>query len=823
MQVVYANRTIKWYFKLPLLLLAIILFQCSDQLVLCQNAEHTSKKYKDFSFVREELRSYRDQVKDLFNFGLDSYLQHGFPFDEVRPISCVPNTRNFNDPSDMPANDVLGNFTVTLFDSLTTVAVIGDRERMLQLVRLVEKMYKNFDIDSTVQVFETTIRILGSLLSTHLYITDPRKAVYLGDDYDGSSLLKLSVDLADRLLVAYKTRTGLPLPRINLRDKFKGLTHEMAKENNVAAIASPMFEFTVLSYLTGDRKYEKVTRYAFDKVWDMRTSHNLLPSSFNPDDRNCYSILTGIGASIDSFYEYALKGSVLFDDNELYKTWETAYSALKMYSRSDWFYNNIDSSTGAVITNWIDSLSAFFPGVQVLAGDLDDAVLKHIMSLKLWNTFGGIPERWRFEFLNKTSMDEETVKSLILPLEWYPLRPEFIESTYFLYRATKDPFYLNIGVRILRDFQTRFKGKCGFAGIQNIFEGIRQDRMETFALSETLKYLYLLFDEDNELHHTRDNIIFSTEAHPLWLRPEVISNYKLNGYFNDTDVKRHLEFCEANERKYRGGLRRSAMKGKKNLVGLARRLLNKSKGGSYEEEDRILSNTEAETNTCPRLHRFSSVHHSLFSPLLSNFTRLFEVDNIYRSTLLRPESLYSYSPIETEKQFYDRWLDPKQGLCQLTQTTESFILYLPSEGDEIISLPQFFSSNNTIYCKKFRGPKKIQLEKLQPGKIDTFGHLVSVDDILNNSDCKDTVNDDNSSAQSSVFCPSMVYRVTSFDGLDVPPDGRVLLNKMDLLLPDSETNVAGDVKWNFLYPNTGVNSRGQLLLESIPIVNMYVV
>jgi ER degradation enhancer, mannosidase alpha-like 1 len=102
----------------------------------------------------------------------------------------------------------------------------------------------------------------------------------------------------------------------------------------------------------------------------------------------------------------------------------------------------------------------------------------------------------------------------------YPLRPgkmccwhceaclnivfiEFIESTWYLYRvsyrvssvlqllilrkATKDPFYLDVGERVLLDLITRAKVDCGLAGIQDLRTNKRDDRMESFALSETLK------------------------------------------------------------------------------------------------------------------------------------------------------------------------------------------------------------------------------------------------------------------------------------------------------------------------------------------------
>ena len=78
------------------------------------------------------------------------------------------------------------SFTITLIDSLTTIAVLQDMPRFRDAVRLVERTFPDgeFDVDSTVQVFETSIRVLGSLLSSHLYATDRTKAVYLGHEYD---------------------------------------------------------------------------------------------------------------------------------------------------------------------------------------------------------------------------------------------------------------------------------------------------------------------------------------------------------------------------------------------------------------------------------------------------------------------------------------------------------------------------------------------------------------------------------------------------------------------------------------------------------------
>jgi len=150
---------------------------------------------------------------------------------------------------------------------------------------------------------------------------------------------------------------------------------------------------------------------------------------------------------------------------------------------------------------WTDSLSAFWPGLQVLVGDIEQAKQAHSKFVALWNKYGAVPER--FDVLRGVS---------IQGINNYPLRPEFIESTYLLYRATRDPAYLELGKKILHALQN-CKVECGYASIANVETSRLEDRMDSFFLSETCKYLYLLFDFDNFVNS--QNYIFTTEGHPL--------------------------------------------------------------------------------------------------------------------------------------------------------------------------------------------------------------------------------------------------------------------------------------------------------------------
>jgi mannosidase alpha-like ER degradation enhancer 1 len=103
------------------------------------------------------------------------------------------------------------------------------------------------------------------------------------------------------------------------------------------------------------------------------------------------------------------------------------------------------------------------------------------MYFAIWKRFGALPERFNW---NTKDIDIAT----------YPLRPELFESTYMLYQATKDPYFLLVGEKMLNDLEKASKVPCGYATVQDVRTFTHDDRMESFFLSETLKYLYLLFD-----------------------------------------------------------------------------------------------------------------------------------------------------------------------------------------------------------------------------------------------------------------------------------------------------------------------------------------
>ncbi len=208
--------------------------------------------------------------------------------------------------------------------------------------------------------------------------------------------------------------------------------------------------------------------------------------------------------------------------------WQNSQSSIKRHLyRGDQYihphYVQGDLYTGATKGFWFDSLSAFYPGLLTLMGEVDEAAETHLLTTALWNRYSALPERW--------STSSGGIEG---GLAWWGGRPEFIESTYHLYRATRDPWYLHVGEMTLRDIKRRCWTKCGWAGIQDVRTGERSDRMESFFLGETAKYLFLLFDPDHPLNKLDAPFVFSTEGHPLVL-PRSKSPKLSNSILNSTD------------------------------------------------------------------------------------------------------------------------------------------------------------------------------------------------------------------------------------------------------------------------------------------------
>lgn len=428
----------------------------------------------------------RDEVVEMFNHAFQGYMDHAFPMDDLRPISCT-------------GSNSQGGIALTLLDSLDMLYVLKRGKDLRKAVLYISKSI-DFDIDVRVHVFEVTIRALGGLLSGHVLLSRDSRMVpwYRGE------LLDKAVQLADRLLPAFNTPTGVPLSWINLR---KGQIRGDTRITCTACAGTMLLEFGVLSRLTDNPVYEKKAKDAVIYLYNKRSVKGLLGNTFHVDKGEWVRRHSGIGAGIDSYYEYLLKAYLSFGDEEYLDMFADVYSSIQAYSALSEGVNgmvwpvDVHMTSGRIMHPFVSALGAFWPGLQSLAGQFKDADKLYWHWNLISKKFTWIPEAF-----------SPDLSSTHPQLKYYPLRPEYIESGYILYSDTGNPAYLGSTALFYQNLVNTTKTKCGFASISDVNSGRLEDSMESFFLSETIKYLYLMYSKANDI---LDNFILSTEAHFL--------------------------------------------------------------------------------------------------------------------------------------------------------------------------------------------------------------------------------------------------------------------------------------------------------------------
>ncbi|KAL3697129.1 hypothetical protein R1sor_011205 [Riccia sorocarpa] len=461
----------------------------------------------------EYITSLREDVRQMFHHAYDNYMTYAFPHDELKPLS-----RSYTDSLGELGNlklehlsETYNGTALTLIDSLTSLAIIGNSSEFEKsVIWLGENL--SFDLDVRVNLFECNIRVLGGLVSAHMLALDSKKGL-MRSGYEGQ-LLRLAEDLGRRLLPAFNTPTGIPYAWVNLKH---GIRENETPETSTSGCGSLILEMGALSRLTGNPEYEVAAMQALRKLWSMRTPLNLVGTTLNVITGQWIEYSSGIGAGVDSFYEYLIKAYILFGEDEYWTMFQDAYTAVQQHYRQGPWYRDADIRTGGPTHRQLTSLQAFWPGLQVLVGDVAAANETHRQFVQVWEKYGVIPERYLFD------------REIVHPTErYYPLRPELAESTFFLYQATKDPWYLRVGEVLVNSLNIYTRVAGGFASVRDVMTMELEDHQHSFFLSETCKYLYLLFDDS---FLKGGNYVFTTEGHPLpvlrawqqWLPPSKCS------------------------------------------------------------------------------------------------------------------------------------------------------------------------------------------------------------------------------------------------------------------------------------------------------------
>jgi mannosidase alpha-like ER degradation enhancer 2 len=417
------------------------------------------------------------EVKAEFLHAWNGYKKYAWGHDDLKPLS-----KTYRDWYAQP-------LLMTPVDSLDTMIIMGfDEEAAATRAYILDNL--SFDKDIDVQNFEITIRILGGLITNYQLTGDKR-------------FLNLADDLGRRLLPVFETPTGMPYRYVNLKT---GKVRNPV--SNPAETGTLLLEFGALSKLTGNPIYYDKAKRALVETYNRRSKIGLVGEWINVETGQWTNPDSHVSGAIDSYYEYLLKCSLLFGDQDCKRMWTDSIAAINKYLADDiktqWrvelWYGHADMNTGARTATTFGALDAFFPAVLALGGDLARAKRLQDSSFAMWKHHGIEPEVFDYS--------TNQVKSA-----GYPLRPEIVESTYYLYHYTKDAKYLRMGEQLWKDFVKHCRTDEGYAALKSVVTKEKSDSMQSFLFAETFKYFYLLFAPPNTLDFNQ--VVFNTEAHPI--------------------------------------------------------------------------------------------------------------------------------------------------------------------------------------------------------------------------------------------------------------------------------------------------------------------
>jgi len=425
----------------------------------------------DKSWQDEHAQQLAPRVRTEFLHAWRNYERYAWGHDALRPLSKTV--------ADWYGQSLL----MTPVDALDTLVLMHlDAEAAKARSLIVSDL--SFDRDIYVKNFEITIRLLGGLLSSYQLTGDKR-------------LLNLAEDLGNRLLPAFNSPTGLPYVYVNLRT---GQTRDAV--TNPAETGTLLLEFGTLSKLTGKRVFYEKAKRALVETFNRRSPLGLVGESINVETGAWTNTDSHISGGIDSYYEYLWKCWLLFGDKDCRDMWSASIPAVNKYladeTGDELWYGHADMQTGKRTKTQYGALDAFFPGLLALSGDLERARRLQVSSFKMWNLYGIEPE----------TIDYKTMRVVAGS---YHLRPEIVESTYYLYHYTGNPQYRKMGGKMFDDFVKHCRADAGYAALTDVISKQQLDEMESFVLAETFKYFYLLFAPPETLEF--DKVIFNTEAH----------------------------------------------------------------------------------------------------------------------------------------------------------------------------------------------------------------------------------------------------------------------------------------------------------------------
>ncbi|KAL6708692.1 mannosyl-oligosaccharide alpha-1,2-mannosidase [Coniothyrium glycines] len=497
----------------------------------------------------------REDVKNAFLLSWSAYEEHGWGYDEYHPVS--KNGRYMAEPNGM------GWIIVDALDTLMIMNLTKEINHARQWISTA----LNYDKNQDVNTFETTIRMLGGLLSAH-YLQETLPGLKPENSQEEDLFLEKAVDLGDRLIGAFDSPSGVPWASVVLKTGKGEASHADGGASSTAEATSLQLEFKYLAYLTGEEHYWEKAEKVMEVVDNNGAKDGLLPIFIYANTGSFRGQEIRWGSRGDSYYEYLIKQYLQTRKQEpIYlDMWNEALNGAKKhllaYTKDSHFTVLGERPQGLEghLHPKMDHLVCFLPGTIALAAtegaslayankhpnwskhheedmQLARELMKTCMGMYKVTPTGLAPEiahfelddppkMYRAEILpSKSHLDTDVPADhgwksdfIIKPADAHNLqRPETVESLFYMWRITGDEIYREWGWDMFEAFvkHTIVENGGGFTSVGDVLAvpPPSRDNMESFWLAETLKYFYLLFSPNDLL--PLEQIVLNTEAHPF--------------------------------------------------------------------------------------------------------------------------------------------------------------------------------------------------------------------------------------------------------------------------------------------------------------------
>lgn len=435
-------------------------------------AEERDKRLSCTVHSRDRL----EWIQEAIDWSWKGYSKCSPGEDELQPVTC--------------GGQHWLNLSLTAVDSLDTLLIAGLTKDFEEAFKFVEDHMLFHDVGDC-NLFETTIRVVGGLLSTYFELESPKYLAQYNETRN--KILELAVDVGSRLYHAFDSPSGLPWSDVDLSS---GSTKGSVAHSSLSEMTTLGLEFTVLSRVTNESKFEDASRRVHEILQTSFLEHDgLLPQYFSPRDGKAHGSYIMIGARTDSYYEYLLKNWIMTgrSDTLLLDNYVASMQAIRQRLLRRTAPQSGDSRGLLYVTEIMngkakakmDHLVCFLPGVLAL-GDMygistslpkpdnasrendhlwesDLAIAKDLektcYELYRLSPSGLAPEI--VHFLNDESgypgIHQEDVGGghfFIKDADAHNLlRPETVESMYILWKVTGDPLYRDHAWQVFRAFQ----------------------------------------------------------------------------------------------------------------------------------------------------------------------------------------------------------------------------------------------------------------------------------------------------------------------------------------------------------------------------------